>query len=215
VSQTIQHEQDRFDRTRIDKFQARRGELADAALQTLGELGVSRTSLREIAAKTAFSHGVLHYYFRDKLELITYCVRRYKEHCVTRYDEIVAVAATGDELAELFADALVDTLHQDTAMHRLWYDMRSQAMFEDAMAPTVVDLDHQLEAMIWRVVSRYVELRGCAPAVGSSTAYSLFDGLFENALVRHTAGDPEAADRLRTGATWLIRTIGGDGPSAT
>ena len=96
VSQALQSEPDRFDRARVDKFEARRGELADATLQTLGELGFARTSLREIALKTAFSHGVLHYYFRDKVELITYCVRRYKEHCVTRYDEIVTEATSAD-----------------------------------------------------------------------------------------------------------------------
>ena len=31
----------------------------------------------------------MHYYFADKAELITYCVRQYKAECVTRYDEIV------------------------------------------------------------------------------------------------------------------------------
>ena len=207
MTQVVEQESDRFDRVRVDKFEARRGELADATLQTLGELGFARTSLREIAQKTAFSHGVLHYYFRDKVELITYCVRRYKEHCVTRYDEIVEQAATADELAALFADALVGTMLEDTAMHRLWYDMRSQAMFEQALEPTVVDLDRQLEEMIWRVVSRHAELRHTVPAVSSVTAYSVFDGLFENCLIRHLTGDADAAERLRTESAWLISTL--------
>ncbi len=55
---------------RVDKFEERRRELADAALQTLSELGYARTSLREIAQNSAFSHGVLHYYFRDKVDLV-------------------------------------------------------------------------------------------------------------------------------------------------
>lgn len=207
MTQVVEQESDRFDRVRVDKFEARRGELADATLQTLGELGFARTSLREIAQKTAFSHGVLHYYFRDKVELITYCVRRYKEHCVTRYDEIVEQAATAAELAALFADALVGTMLEDTAMHRLWYDMRSQAMFERALEPTVVDLDRQLEEMIWRVVSRHAELRHTVPAVSSVTAYSVFDGLFENCLIRHLTGDADAAERLRTESAWLISTL--------
>ena len=80
---------DRISRRQVDKFAERRRLLAEAALQTLAERGYARTSLREIAQNTEFSHGTLHYYFRDKVELITYCVRRYKEHCVTRYDEIV------------------------------------------------------------------------------------------------------------------------------
>jgi len=207
VTRVAQPELDRFERPRVDKFQARRAELADAALATLGELGYARTSLREIAQKTEFSHGVLHYYFRDKNELITYCVRRYKEHCVTRYDEIVAEAPDPEDLARRFADALVATMIDDSLMHRLWYDLRCQAMFDKALLPTVVDLDRQLEEMIWRVVSRYAELAAGTPAVPSATAYSVFDGLFENCLVRHITGDEAAADRLRTETAFLLTRL--------
>ena len=56
----------------------RRDQLAESALATLGELGYAKTSLREIAQHSAFSHGVVHYYFSNKEELITYCVRYYK-----------------------------------------------------------------------------------------------------------------------------------------
>ena len=96
---------------------------------------------------------------------------------------------------------------EDTAMHRLWYDMRSQAMFEVALQPTVVDLDRQLEEMVWRVVTRHAELCDTEPAVPSVTAYSVFDGLFENSLIRHLAGDAGAAERLRTESVWLINTL--------
>ena len=102
------------------------------ALQTLAELGYARTSLREIAQNSAFSHGVLHYYFRDKVDLITHCVEQYKVHCVRRYDDIVTHAASAAELAAGFATAMADTAEQDGALHRLWYDMRSQSMFEEA-----------------------------------------------------------------------------------
>src|SRR5919112_6091210 len=89
----------------VDKFEERRRELAAAALQTLGELGYARASLRAIAQNSPYSHGVVHYYFADKAELITYCVRQYKAECVTRYDQIVATAETAPELGERFSDA--------------------------------------------------------------------------------------------------------------
>lgn len=197
----------RFDRSGIAKFDARRNELADAALATLGELGYARTSLREIAQKTAFSHGVLHYYFRDKAELITFCVRRYKATCVTRYDEVIARAGTPDELAAEFAGALASTMERDGALHRLWYDLRSQSTFEAALRPTVAELDDQLQAMIWRVVERYAALSGARPVVGPLVAYATLDGLFENCLVRHTGGDAGAAGQLRDGARWLLGTL--------
>ena len=60
---------DRIERARVDKFSKRRIELAEAALETLAELGYARTSLREIAQKSEFTHGVLHYYFSDDLLL--------------------------------------------------------------------------------------------------------------------------------------------------
>src|SRR6185436_4583449 len=102
---------------RDHKFAERRAELGEAALQTLSELGYARTSLREIAQNSEFSHGVLHYYFTDKVDLITYCVRKYKAHCVTRYDRIVATARTAEELEAGFAAGLAETLRDEAAMH--------------------------------------------------------------------------------------------------
>ena len=77
---------DRLARRPAEKFNERRAELADAALQTLAELGYARTSVREIAQNSAFTHGVLHYYFNDKVDLILCSVRQYKSRCITRYD---------------------------------------------------------------------------------------------------------------------------------
>ncbi|WP_026181029.1 TetR/AcrR family transcriptional regulator [Demetria terragena] len=198
---------DRFDRPVLAKFEIRRGELADAALATLGDLGYARTSLREIAQKSDFSHGVLHYYFRDKAELITFCVRRYKEGCVSRYDQIVAESATAPDLATAFAEGLVATLREDTAMHRLWYDLRCQAMFETDLAETVRDLDRQLENMILRVLERYAELARAECVLSPAGAYAVFDGTFENALHRHHHDSVQAAELLRSEIPLLLAAL--------
>jgi AcrR family transcriptional regulator len=187
-----------------DKFEDRRRELATAALQTLGELGYARTSLREIAQNSPYSHGVVHYYFADKVELITYCVRQYKAECVQRYDAIVARSAPADVLAADFADALVTTLVEDAAMHRLWYDLRSQALFEASFRADVLEIDATLERMIWHVVARHAELRGLPVTMPSSRAYAMFDGLFQQALLRHIAGLDGALDELREGARQFL-----------
>src|SRR5262245_28850148 len=105
---------------RNDKFNERRAELGEAALQTLAELGYARTSLREIAQNSAFSHGVLHYYFTDKVDLILCSVRQYKARCVTRYDEVTARATSFEQLLDGFAEALGETVRTEATMHRLW-----------------------------------------------------------------------------------------------
>jgi TetR/AcrR family transcriptional regulator, transcriptional repressor of bet genes len=185
----------------IDKVERRRIALAESALKTLGELGYARTSLREIANNSEFTHGVVHYYFRDKIDLISYCVRYYKTKCAQRYDEVVETAESADELAAGFLAKMTQTLVEETAMHRLWYDLRAQSMFEEQLRPDVTAIDELLEQMIWRILTRYADLVGGSPSVDSPTAYALVDGLFEQAVVGYAADPGKVpdllADRLR------------------
>ena len=204
VTQVAEKNRDRISRRQVDKFAERRAQLADAALVTLAELGYARTSLREIAQNSEFSHGVLHYYFRDKADLITQCVRRYNAYCVTRYDQVVATSRTAGELQRDFAAGLAKTLREDTAMHRLWYDLRTQSLFERSFQADVAEIDKSLERMIWRIVSQFAELAGAPLTVTPGVAYAIFDGLFQQALLRHLSGDEDAASDLQANAVDLM-----------
>lgn len=201
---TVDRQGERIARRQVDKYEERRRELAGAALQTLSELGYARTSLREIAQNSAFSHGVLHYYFRDKVDLITYCVRQYKADCVRRYDRIVTDSDTAGKLRAGFAAGLAETLVEDAAMHRLWYDLRSQALFEESFRADVLEIDATLQDMIWRIVTRYAELSGAEVAPSPAATYAMLDGLFQQLLLHHLAGDEEAGTRLARDAGSLL-----------
>lgn len=179
-----------------DKHDRRRSELAESALRTLGELGYARTSLREIASNSEFSHGVVHYYFADKLELIVYCVRYYKARCVTRYDDVIADATSAGGLVEAFAAKLAETIRDEGPMHSLWYDLRSQSMFEPGLREAVTLIDRTLEEMIWRVLSRYADLAGQGIRLSAAASYAMLDGLFQQALLGHVAGHADALSQL-------------------
>ena len=198
---------DKVARRQVDKFAERRSQLAAAALQTLAELGYARTSLREIAQNSEFSHGVLHYYFSDKTELITCCVRQYKAECVRRYDGIVASAASLEQLGRDFGAVMAGTLRDEAKMHRLWYDLRNQSLFDSAYRADVDEIDQSLERMIWRIVSKFAELSGAPVALSRSAAYAVYDGLFQHALSRHLAGDPDAADVLEQDVLRLLYSL--------
>ena len=176
---------------RPSKHDSRRDQLAESALVTLGEQGYARTSLRDIAQHSPFSHGVVHYYFSSKEELIVYCVRYYKRTCVTRYDEVVDNATSASRLREAFADKLAETIREEGPMHQLWYDLRNQSMFEPALREVVLEIDGHLEAMIWRVITKYAALAGREPALDPATTYGLLDGLFVQTLLAWATG-PEA-----------------------
>ncbi|HMD91898.1 MAG TPA: TetR/AcrR family transcriptional regulator [Trebonia sp.] len=207
MTEVTERNRDRIARRQVDKFAERRAQLAAAALQTLAEQGYARTSLRDIAQNSDFSHGVLHYYFTDKFDLITYCVRQYKAECVTRYDTIVATAATAAELRSGFGAAMAATLREDARMHRLWYDLRNQSLFDEAFRADVLDIDQSLERMIWRIVSRYAELSEAPPTVTPSLAYAVMDGLFQHALLRHLGGDASAAADLDSNVLHVLPSL--------
>jgi AcrR family transcriptional regulator len=193
--------------SREERFEERRKQLAQSAMATLGELGYARTSLREIAQHSEFTHGVVHYYFTDKVELITHCVRLYKTQCVNRFDEVVESSHTARELADRFADRMVETMVEDASLHRLWYDLRTQSLFEDAFRDDVLEIDRTLQDMIWRVVERYSALAGGGALLEPEAAYALFDGLFEKALLGHLSGDADAASHLAERVRWLLPRI--------
>jgi AcrR family transcriptional regulator len=207
LTEVEEGKRERIARRQVDKFAERRDQLAAAALRTLAEQGYASTSLRDIAQHSEFSHGVLHYYFADKFELITYCVRQYKADCVRRYDSIVATAATAGQLRAGFGTAMAATLREDAALHRLWYDLRNQSLFEARFRADVAEIDRSLERMIWRIVGKYAELAGKPPAVSPALAYALADGTFQHALIAHLSGDANAADELSANVRLLLPSL--------
>ncbi|MGO2541884.1 MAG: TetR/AcrR family transcriptional regulator [Specibacter sp.] len=193
----------RLERRAVDKFSLRRAELAAAALATLSEFGYARTSLREIAQKSGFSHGVFHYYFRDKVELITYCVREYKSACIAHYEEIAANASSAEQVRLAFAAALAASARDDTAMHRLWYDLRNQSMFGNDFQADVAEVDGSLEEMIWRIVTAYAEFSHADVALSRRAVYAVFDGMFQQTLLGIHTGNNDAVAALQEGV-WQV-----------
>ncbi|ANZ40843.1 TetR family transcriptional regulator [Lentzea guizhouensis] len=197
MTQVADSKHERIARRQVDKFDARRTELAVATLHTLAELGYARTSLREIAQNSEFSHGVLHYYFADKRDLVTEAVRQYEAVCVTRYDDVVARATTAEQLRDEFVAMFFDTLAQDAPLHRLWYDLRNQSLFDETFRADVLEIDGRREDMVWRVVSRYAELSGGTLSVSPAVVYVTLDGIFHRALLHHLGGQADTVASLR------------------
>jgi len=187
-----------------DKFAARRRQLAEVALHAIADGGFANTGLRDVAARTDLSHGLLHYYFDSKDDLISQAIWAYKSECARRYDPIIETAQSSDELAVRFGAEMAATLRDESNLHRLWYDLRNQALFEDGFRSTIVDIDALLQDMVWAVVERYATLSGRSPMIDPVDAYALFDGLFLNCLIAYLRGDLSALDRVNASSIRLL-----------
>ncbi|WP_443070248.1 TetR/AcrR family transcriptional regulator [Sulfitobacter sp.] len=93
------------------KRDEKKRQIAESAIDALQELGYANTSLRDIAAKSGMSRGILHYYFEDRSDLIIYCVRTYKRNFVdgiiTALDGATDRSAVIDTLSGALALSIV------------------------------------------------------------------------------------------------------------
>ena len=89
----------------------------------------------------------------------------------------------------------------------------TRACSTDTFRADVLEIDQSLERMIWRIVSKFAELSDAPGDLSRSATYAVFDGLFQHALSRHLAGDPDAADVLgkTCSACWTRSSARADG----
>lgn len=172
--------------------------IAQSALQALKELGYANTSLRDIAAKSDLSLGMLHYYFEDKTELIIYCVSTYKQDFVRRTQQAIDAAKDRDQVIAGFTDALVQSIIDDEATHRLWYDIQTQAMFDATFRPVVAEIEDMLINVTRLALSKAGVCDGEAEML-----YALIDGAFRHLMQAQITRSP----RSRADLTAILRRL--------
>lgn len=177
---------------RATRWSDKKRDLAKHAIATLGQLGYARTSLRDIAEQSGVSLGVLHYYFEDKNELISFCVVMYKHKFVDVLNVAVDERASSDVAIRQFVEGLVAAARGDTSTHTLWYDISAQAQFDPAFRPVVREVEDALIAVVARTLRR----AGVRKA-DAATVYMVCDGIFRHYLLRHVCGEADALDNLR------------------
>lgn len=156
------------------KRDQKKRQIADSAIQALKELGYANTSLRDIAEKSDLSLGMLHYYFEDRTDLIIYCVSIYKEDFVRDITEALDQSEGRDDVIAAFSEALVASIVDDEMAHRLWYDIRTQAMFDETFRPVVDEIEAKLMGI---VQTAYIRAGHDVPE-NIEIPYAMLDGVF-------------------------------------
>ncbi len=175
------------------KREEKKLQIASSALEALKELGYANTSLRDIAAKSDLSLGMLHYYFEDRSDLIIFCVRTYKDEFVRRFSEALDRAEGREQVIAAFSGELVAAIVDDEMIHKLWYDIRNQAMFDDTFRP-VAD---EIEAMLIGIVRKAYRRLDREIPDDIDLLYAMLDGVFRYLMQRQMGPDPVSREQLR------------------
>ncbi len=192
------------------KLEERRAELARSALATLARRGFAHTSLRDIANDSPYSHGVLHYYFSDKSELVAHCLTMFNEHRSEFLAGLNHADLTAEEFRAAIARTVAEGVRDNTSGYVVWYDLRSQPGLDRTVAETIRRIDEGRRFGAHLAARRHAELAGAPLVHPAETSYALSDGLIQHAVRRHVAGDPAALDWLeREVVRFLEVSIGG------
>ena len=182
----------------------RRHELAQHALAALAEQGYARVNLREIATRSGLSLGVIHYHYKDKNELLAAAVTLYKEGFLQQVEGCIAASQDRTMLADNLGSLLQQALTEHCMTHRLWYDIRAQALFDQTFLDLVSDLEDRLIRVIKQGLERLSALdayRGHSapvqPAFDPTLIYITLDGWFRYYLQRFIMGDAKAPKLLK------------------
>lgn len=177
-------------------------DLADHAITALKQLGYARTSLRDIAELSGVAVGTLHYYFEDKTDLITFCVRRYKADFVGDMSAILTTSAAKEQLTKRFVQGLARSIEHDAETHRLWYDIRSQAMFDPVFEGVVEEIEQALINLVVGFLQRVDQ-----PASQAEPIYLVLDAAFRFHLQKFLAGHKDAPSKFENQAFELLRAL--------
>ncbi|MBO9446897.1 TetR/AcrR family transcriptional regulator [Ruegeria sp. R14_0] len=177
----------------------KRRELAENAIKTIAQAGYANTTLRDIAASTGVSLGKIQYYFPEKEGLLLYCidlsVDRFTRQLTAILDANLSPEAARSAYVELFAYSIINHAN----MHRLWYDIRNQAMF-----------DGQLRGRVADVEARFIEIcdelgkKFAAKDVTGVEIYVILDGAYRYFIQQSVAGMPVTAEDMTETLNRLI-----------
>jgi AcrR family transcriptional regulator len=177
---------------KIKKRDEKKRAIAQSAIEVLKHLGYANTSLRDIAANSGLSLGMLHYYFQDRSDLIIYCVGVYKDAFVQDILAALEPAKGRENVIEVFSGALASSIYEDAATHALWYDIRTQAIFDTTFRP-VVD---EIEEMLVDLVRTAFENAGSRAPAEIQIYYALLDGAFRHLMQNQITGTPQSLQGL-------------------
>ncbi|GGA07227.1 TetR/AcrR family transcriptional regulator [Neptunicoccus cionae] len=180
----------------------KKDQLADYGITTLKRLGYARTSLRDIAEASGVAVGTLHYYFEDRTDLISYCVRRYKADFITDMNSILFADVDVDKLVDHFIRGLALSIRQEAETHRLWYDIRSQAMFDPVFKKVVDSIESDLTKLVADLLKRLN-----IPVEQAEPLYLVLDATFRFHLQKYLCGDHNAPEKFEKQTVALLSKL--------
>lgn len=136
---------------------ARRQQLIDATIATIGRCGYAKTTLTEVAQHAGLSHGLINFHFRTKEQLLSDTLRFLMNEYRVTWSEALESAGPrpADQLAALLRADFAETIcteEKRTAWVAFWGEAQSRPVYQDLCGPMDQEYALRLEEICARLV---------------------------------------------------------------
>lgn len=88
----------------------------------LGEKGFAGTTISQVAAEAGISRGLLHYYYKNKEEMLAHVIRANMEMSIGLIKRIFDQAESADQLASEFVSVLRYVIENDPDFFKVFFE---------------------------------------------------------------------------------------------
>lgn len=101
----------------------RRKQILKALYECLSEKGHERVTIKKIAQKAALPHGVIHYYFTDKDEIIAELVTTLQASYYNQWEKLLSTISDNTLKISAAIDFLAESMVLDPGLNRVLYNL--------------------------------------------------------------------------------------------
>ncbi|MCP4138095.1 MAG: TetR/AcrR family transcriptional regulator [bacterium] len=175
-------------KTRKEIVDQRREQLIDAAYVVVSKQGFSNFTVRDIAKEANLSTGLVHYYFKDKEDLLLNLLKEINNNL--KKNTVAALAETEDseEKLRIYLDLAFGQVVEEKEFYYVLIDFWSQANRNVRMKKTNIKLLNSYHSMCAGILEEGVT-KGSFPEMDISYTASVILSLVQGVIVRYVIDD--------------------------
>jgi AcrR family transcriptional regulator len=173
-------------RTRVDP-DVRRTEILDAAREVMLERGLGATRVTDVADRAGVSHGLVHYYFPTKDDLVAATMHHVADTGVRRLTRSLAREETAVARLDVLLELALPSTTRTSDAWVLWVDAWSTGLRDETVRAVHRDLDRRWFDALRQVIADGTgggEFTCADPDTTALTITSLIDGLSLRLVMR-------------------------------
>lgn len=166
--------------------------ILDAVRTLLAKNGYAATTISQVAAEAGVSRGLLHYYFKNKEEMLARVVQKNMEVSVDLVEALFAQSETPQDLAAEITSALRGIVESDPDFFNLFFEGWSVARQSPVVAQKLTSLYHQFREAIQGGLKEALTRGAISPAIQLDGLAALLTGIIDG-IGLQMAAEPELA----------------------